>query len=77
MLQIGNKPIDTIYVGGKLVQKAYLGSKKVYPEDGVIPKAIKDSMVNEYNSESLNNLIASNEWAMQDETTSKEKEFVL
>lgn len=66
-----------MYVGGKLVQKAYLGSKKVYPEDGVIPKAIKDSMVNEYNSESLNNLLASNEWAMQDETTSKEKEFVL
>lgn len=70
MLQIGNKPIDTMYVGGKLVQKAYLGSKKVYPEDGVIPNAIKDSMVYEY----------SNEWAMQDETaktTSKEKEFVL
>lgn len=80
MLQIGNKPIDTMYVGGKLVQKAYIGSKKVYPEDGVIPKAIKDSMVNEYNSESLNNLLASNEWTMQDETaktTSKEKEFVL
>lgn len=70
MLQIGNKPIDTMYVGGKLVQKAYLGSKKVYPEDGVIPNAIKDIMVYEY----------SNEWAMQDETaktTSKEKEFVL
>ena len=69
-----------MYVGGKLVQKAYLGSKKVYPEDGVIPNAIKDSMVNEYNSESLNNLLASNEWTMQDETaktTSKEKEFVL
>ena len=45
MLQIGNKPIDTMYVGGKLVQKAYLGSKKVYPEHGVIPKSIKDSMV--------------------------------
>lgn len=80
MLQIGNKPIDTMYVGGKLVQKAYLGSKKVYPEDGVIPKDIKDSMVYEYNSGSLNNLLASNEWAMQDETaetTRKEKEFVL
>lgn len=36
--------------------------------------------VYEYNSESLNNLLASNEWAMQDETegtTRKEKEFVL
>ena len=69
-----------MYVGGKMVQKAYLGSKKVYPEDGVIPKAIKDSMVYKYNSESLNNLLASNEWAMQDETaktTSKEKKFVL
>lgn len=45
MLQIGNKPIDTMYVGGKLVQQAYMGSKKVYPLHGVIPKAIKDSMV--------------------------------
>lgn len=36
--------------------------------------------VYENNSESLNNLLASNEWAMQDETaetTRKEKEFVL
>lgn len=66
-----------MYVGGKLVQKAYLGSKTVYPEHGVIPNTIKDSMVYKYNSESLNNLLASNEWAMQDETTSKEKEFVL
>lgn len=80
MLQIGNKPIDTMYVGGKLVQEAYLGSKKVYPEHEVIPNTIKDSMVYEYNSESLNNLLASNEWAMQDETgetTRKEKDFVL
>ena len=45
MLQIGNKPIDTMYVGGKLVQQVYLGSKKIYPEHGVIPKAIKDAMV--------------------------------
>ena len=34
-----------MYVGGKLVQKAYLGGKKIYPEHGVIPKAIKDAMV--------------------------------
>lgn len=34
-----------MYVGGKLVQQAYIGSKKVYPLHGVIPKAIKDSMV--------------------------------
>ena len=45
MLQIGNKPIDTMYVGGKMVQQAYMGSKKIYPEHGVIPKAIKDAMV--------------------------------
>lgn len=45
MLQIGNKTIDTMYVGGKLVQQAYIGNKKVYPLHGVIPKAIKDSMV--------------------------------
>ena len=45
MLQIGNKPIDTMYVGGKLVQQVYLESKKIYPEHGVIPKAIKDAMV--------------------------------
>ena len=45
MLQTGNKPVDTMYVGGKLVQQAYLGGKKIYPEHGVIPKAIKDSMV--------------------------------
>ena len=45
MLQIGNKPIDTMYVGGKLVQQVYLGGKKIYPEHGVIPKAIKDAMV--------------------------------
>ena len=45
MLQIGNKPIDTMYVGEKLVQQAYMGSKKIYPEHGVIPKAIKDAMV--------------------------------
>ena len=45
MLQIGNKPIDTTYVGGKLVQQVYLGSKKIYPEHGVIPKAIKESMI--------------------------------
>lgn len=31
MLQIGNKPIDTMYVGGKLVQQVYLGGKKIYP----------------------------------------------
>ena len=45
MLQIGNKPIDTMYVGERLVQQAYIGSKKVYPLHGVIPKAIKDAMV--------------------------------
>lgn len=45
MLQIGNKPIDTMYVGGKLVQQVYLGGKKIYPEHGVIPKGIKDAMV--------------------------------
>lgn len=45
MLHIGNKPIDTMYVGGKLVQQVYLESKKIYPEHGVIPKAIKDAMV--------------------------------
>lgn len=41
MLQIGNKPIDTMYVGGKLVQQVYLGSKKIYP----IREVIKDAMV--------------------------------
>lgn len=45
MLQIGNKPIDTMHVGGKMVQQVYLGGKKIYPEHGVIPKAIKDAMV--------------------------------
>ena len=45
MIQIGNRPIDTMYVGGKLVQQVYKGSKKVYPDSGVIPKAIRDSMV--------------------------------
>lgn len=45
MIYKGNKPIDTVYVGGKLVQQAYLGGKKIYPEHGVIPKAIKDAMV--------------------------------
>lgn len=45
MMQIGNRPIDTMYVGGKLVQQVYKGSKKIYPDSGVIPKAIRDSMV--------------------------------
>lgn len=45
MIYQGYKPIDTMYVGNKLVQQIYKGDKKIYPEYGVIPKAIKDSMV--------------------------------
>ena len=45
MIYQGDKPIDTMYVGNKLVQQIYKGNKKIYPEPGVIPKAIKDSMV--------------------------------
>lgn len=45
MIKIGNKPIDTLYVGSKLVQQMYLGNRKIYPEEGVIPKQIKDAMV--------------------------------
>lgn len=45
MLQIGGKQVDTLYVGGKLVKQVYVGSRKVYPDEGVIPKQIKDAMV--------------------------------
>lgn len=45
MIYQGDKLIDTMYVGNKLVQQIYKGDKKIYPEPGVIPKAIKDSMV--------------------------------
>lgn len=34
-----------MYVGGKLVKQVYVGSKKVYPDEGVIPKQIRDAMV--------------------------------
>lgn len=30
MIYKGNSPIDSLYVGGKLVQKVYLGGEKVY-----------------------------------------------
>lgn len=45
MINIGNKAIDTLYVGGRLVQQAWLGGKKIYPAEGQIPERIKESMV--------------------------------
>lgn len=45
MLEIGEKSVDTLYVCSKLVNQVYVGSKKVYPDEGVIPKQIKDAMV--------------------------------
>lgn len=45
MMYKGSTPIDTMYLGGKMVTKVYLGNEKVYPLQGVIPKSIKDAMV--------------------------------
>lgn len=45
MMYKGNTPIDAMYVGSKLVQQAYIGNKKIYPENGQIPSSIKDAMV--------------------------------
>ena len=45
MIQLGGKTIDSLYLGSEVIKEAYIGSKKVWPDEISIPSAIKDSMV--------------------------------